>query len=478
MKRCKRCNKLLIDTAKFCTTCGAVCEDAAETDAAKPSAAEAPRAPKPDAQKAVPDNAAEAKAPAQKKRKSKKKKRRIGTLVLLIVALIIAAAIILVAARSCKRAKPASVPPAALADTQGAEDAAPAAPDASLTRIEVPTLTGLTLAEATQKLEDMGLVADVYETGYDPAYADGYVFTQDVAAGSTLSKGDHVALTANALPLSLTVLQTSVRAGRITLGNVVEICRSMGTTNPNFDYSIVIHAVEDYEIKGGFRCLVGSDEETPISRVNTQFLREGTLVNGLSSTVAYDDAIAWTFALEDWMSFHFENVTGYDVYLTNRVDTATAVAKSFAPDKVQSMALVDCPTNAGRIHVDIPTADALAIRITDAALPAGYENSPAGTGTSVPKWEVKLVVGSYLWISATVDGTNGEPQESMQATGRQFVQKGAQPTSFPGVSYTVNETVMVISVPIPADIGFDPYAISYLELNFGDGAYTDKIKIQ
>lgn len=470
-----RCNKPLSDSAKFCTTCGAVCADA-ENDF-RPNATEKAPGAQPDgrpAKRAEPAGKTPG-TPVRKKRKPAKKGKG-GLYILIAAALLIAAAIIVVSTRGCK--KPASVPAAALVDTKIESGSDVVSPDGSSARVETPELTGLPLADASAKLAQAGLVADVHEAGYDPAYADSVVTAQSVAAGEWLTKGDHVTLSVNTLPLSLTVLQTSVRSGRITLGNVVEICRTMGTNNPNFDYSIVIHAVEDYEFKGGFRCLVGTGEETPISRVNTQFLRDGTLVNGFESAVGYKDSIVWTFALEDWMGFHFENVTGYDVYLSNRVDTASAVSKSFLPDATKSMALIDCPTNNGRIRVDIPTSSALTIRITDDKLPGGYTNSPNGTGSLAPKWDSKLVMSSYKWISATIDGTGGEAQDAMQATGSKFTKKGGQATTFDGVSYTAEGDVMVISVPIPADMDFDPYAISYIELSFGDGAYTEKIKVQ
>lgn len=483
MRRCKRCNKPIHDSAERCPTCGAPVEDVPEkatpqpvtpqrarTKAASPAADARISAP---AQK--PSPAREAASSASKKTGVKPKQSAPvkqggrGTVVLLILAVIIAAALILVLVKRCG-GKSASAQPASA-------EAVAAASEAVSTRVSAPDVVGLNVNEASEKLASLGLAADTLPAPFDAAYSDGAVLAQSVAAGEPLVKGDHVTLTVNTLPLSLEVLQISPRAGRITLSNLLEICRSMGTTNPNFDYKIVIHAVEEYQLIGGFRCLVGSDEETPISRVTTQLLREGASVKGFESAVAYEDSIAWTFALEDWMGFHFENVTGYEVSIASRVDASGGAQKTFLPEQVRSMAIVDSVFEGGSVRVDIPAENALTVRITDDALVSGYSNSPTA-GSAKPKWDVKLVVGSYLWLCATVDGTNGEPQSGMRASGQQFVGKGSKAMSFDGVSYTVDGNVMVISVPIPADIEFDPYKLTWMEITTGDGAYTKKIKIQ
>ena len=80
--------------------------------------------------------------------------------------------------------------------------------------------------------------------------------------------------------------------------------------------------------------------------------------------------------------------------------------------------------------------------------------------------------------AATVDGTGGEPLSGMRATGGLFAGKDSKAKSFDGVSYTVEGNVMVVSVPIPKDIGFDPYELTWMELATGDGAYPKKIKIR
>ncbi len=468
MKQCKLCSKALPDRARFCPSCGTECT------AATPDSS-------PRRQTGRVEADTRAVSGDRKKRRKVRQTRLIG---FVLAVLAVMAGVIFALSEGCRKPAVQSYP-AAPAETQDKPGYTSqfADSDASSTKIEVPGVTGLPLAEARLQLERLGLAVEATAAGYDPAYADGIVLSQSKAAGEWALSGDHVALTYNALPLTCNVFAFGPREGRITLGNLLEVCGTLGTTNPTFAFSIIIHAGADYELKGGFRCLTGANEKMPIARVNTQLVREGKAIRGLIAENAYDDSIGWTISLDDWTGFHFDNVTGYDVVISSREDAALSIGRSYQPMDTKSMTLLDCGFDGGRIRLDVATQKQMIIRLTDVDLSTGYPNSAEVAGDRAPVWQVKLPVNSYQWIAVTIDGSGGEPVGEMKATGTQFIEtkstaKNARPSSFDGVSYTVDGDTLVISVTVPDGQTYNVYEIAWLELTMGDGAYTFKTRIR
>ena len=416
-------------------------------------------------------------------------------LLLALAAALIVAALLFILPNACAKTTVQSTPayPAALAGTDVANAGAVDGPqaytsqftqtDAESAKVEMPDVTGQPLAQAKKQLEQLGLVVESAASGYDASKADSTVLTQSKQPGEWALTEDHVALTYNALPMTLNVFGFAPHEGRITLGNLIAVCKMLDTTNPTFSFSIVIHAQEEYELKGGFRCLTGEGEETPIARVNTQLLREGKAIKGLVADNAYDDSIGWTIALDDWTGFHFDHVTGYDVTVTSREDESLQLKRSYSPDETKSMTLLDCGFDGGRVRLDVTGQKQWIIRLTDEALAAGYPNSVQGKGDKAPVWEVKLPIDSYRWIEAVIDGMDGQSIDAMQAEGLKFLYskttaKDKKPSSFDGVSYKVDGDTLVIAVTVPDADEFRVYDIAWLELSLYDGAYQFKTRIR
>ena len=480
MRRCESCSEPIPDQAKFCPSCGEECTPLAETIAAEPTAR--PDEPYTDSSaQDCPDD--QPRVPAHGAKRKRRRIRRARFFPLLGIVLLLIVGIVLLL-RGCGKRAALQATPALPADAQATPvyTSQFASTDASATQLEVPDVVGMAFDAACARLEQAGLVVDASAAGYDSASAVNAVLTQSRAAGETALSGDHIALTYNALPLTLNAFAFSPREGRITLGNLIAVCDLLDTTNPTFTFSVVIHATEDYELKGGFRCLTGASEKTPITRVNTQLLREGKAIQGLVAENAYDDSIGWTISLDDWTGFHFDHVTGYDVTIASRADASLSLSSSYSPVQTKSMTLLDCGFSGGRVRLDVAGQKQLVIRLTDDNLHTGYTNS-ASPGTRAPVWTVKLPIDSYRWIEATVDGSGGEPTAQMRATGRMFVDdKGGaddkKPVAFDGVSCSVDGDTLVIFVTIPDELDYSVYEIAWLELTSDNGAMTFKSRIR
>ncbi len=468
MKKCPNCHKLIPVGAAFCPDCGAKAgtypaDDASTIHFTQPaSTASAPAQPASETRTkprvnapAKSGGAARAAAPRRKKPRSGGKPA--GILIGIVVLAAVVVLIVLLAGKGCagKAAVPA-LDSAAFGATTAAQDSA-GAPSAA---IVMPDVTGKSESEAFAALNAMGIPVRT-EVGYDASLPLGTVHAQNPAAGTSLTAGEMVTLSVNATPLTFKVLQYAPRKARVTMGNLLEVCGAMNTTNPQFNYNILFQFPEQFTLPGAFRCLSGAGEATPVKLSGSASLvREGKNIGSIESVVAGDD---------------------YKVTVTSQADASQTVTRVYSPEDVKSIQLVGASFEGGTVAVDAPAAQTLTVRLTDDALESGYTNS-AAPGALTPAWEVKICEGSYRWLSIALDGKHGEPLDGMALTVKQLYRKEANPkdknpATIPGATYSLVNGAFVISIPLPEDSEQDVYAFRWIDVSLADGKSSARIKL-
>ena len=456
MKRCGKCGKIMADRAQFCPVCGARVD-----------------APAGDA------------GPVRKADKPRRKKRRLtraGMLLLGALALLAIFAVLLITGVIGKRGPklqsytPAeTAAPVSPAQTSGAE-----APEAEAGIVEIPTLTGLDEPGARQKLTELGLVPETEEAGFDSAYADGAVLSQSVAPGAWANAGDTVLLTVNRLPLTFQATWTEPRSGRLLLGNLVNVCKGLGTANPNFTYTVeMVTEAETYSLSGGFRCLTGPNEAEPVSRLSGNLYKSKQNIGGVLTQMVAEDHVQFTFEIDNWTGFNDAYITAYRVTVASKENPEIQAGRTFSVEQAAGGVLMSQGFDGGWLTVEATGPKQLLLRLTDDRLPDGYACSPM-KGSGVPLWDIKLFQASYKWIDVQVDGRDCPSVDAMNLVTTQLYEeksgKGAAAAAFSGASYTAEGNDLVITVNLPGATEHDPFAMNWVELTIGGQVIKMKMK--
>lgn len=461
MKRCPKCGERFADDARFCPACGTRI------------------------------GAKQQDEQSSKQLQPRKKKKTISRLLILILCVLLIAiliAIMINAGIIGKKNKLQTYAPdtqqteaPAIPDETGlhANNAQPAATDA-LT--EMPLVIGLAEQDATQQLEKLGLTVQIDTPAYDAAQPEGVVLEQSVPKGTFVNYAEAVMLTVNRLPLALQAIWISPREGRLMMGNLLEICRMMDTTNPNYEFQVQILTKDDpYTLAGGFRCLTGPNEETPISRLNTKFYKGAQNLGKIESQLAGSDYVTWSIAIDDWTGFNAADIQGYSITITSKANPDLKMEKEFATEQTTGNTLLKASFEDGAVELEAESDKKMIIRLTDDQLLDHYSVSPA-KGAGKPVWEIKVCEASYKWIDVVVDGSDCTDLQAMNMTTSQLYAdksvKGKAASQFGGAFYQVEDHTLVITVQIPEDTGHSMYAMQWLEISMRDGSLSQKFKIQ
>ena len=434
MVQCPKCGKTVKSNAAFCPTCGATIPPEVEK---KPDQRTASAGAK----------SAYSQQPSKNAGSKKKKKKSVGPLILAAVLVIAAVAAVIILLNG-KKKKSAEL-------------------DAYLASgNEASSLVAVTDGAAVTGSQSDG----VSEAAKDnPA-----LVTSQTAPGEVLIPEQEET------PLTFKVLQYSPRAARITIGNLVESCSTLDTTNPKYTCSILFKFPEEFTLNGGFQCLTGEGEATPVKTTGTpQLVRDAVGIKGIEAAVAGDDSVTWVLNIGDWTGFYFDQVEYYDVTVTSIADPAQQIHHIYTPAEAKTINYMDGKLKNGSIQVDVPGENQLTIRLTDDLLQTGYMNSPE-KGKANPVWEIQLCESSYKWLDIVLDGTHGEAIDQMTVTAKQMFAEDrdkAKAATFEGVTYTVVDNTFVISVQLPEDLQQSIYRMKWMEVSMQDGKVTKKIKL-
>ena len=181
-----------------------------------------------------------------------------------------------------------------------------------------------------------------------------------------------------------------------------------------------------------------------------------------------ENKVSWLVNMEDWFNFDLDDVTGFDLTIYNAYDTRQKLTYYFDKESVVTDTLLYTSLRkGGTLRVEVPDSQNITVTIMDPKLRDGYKNSPDEPGAIDPFWQVKAIINAKAWVEFILEGQDGQDINSMDYHAGEYHrlkdnsnQYHATSSPVADCSYHINGNDVVMSMTLPAGIGFN---LKYLE---------------